>query len=253
MPQTFLRILSATALATVLGPLLGVACARSDTSSTGQTSASTSASASSASVANAAGAVAGGTANAQVPHDSINDRADAGRIMGNANAKIWVVMASDFQCPFCKAWHDADFQKLVKDYVATGRVRLAFLNMPLSIHPNALPAAEAAMCASVQNKFWPMQEALFATQAKWEEMPDPTPMLDSLAFANGVSMPAWRQCVKNHSTLSLIQADHDRATHSGAGSTPTFFVDGERLEGADTKLGPVIDSALAKAAKKPAS
>src|SRR5665213_2320624 len=133
MSQTLLRILSAIALATALGPVLGVA---------------------------------GGTANAQAAHDSTNDRADAGRILGSPNAKVWVVMASDFQCPYCKAWHDASFQKLVKDYVNTGRVRLAFLNMPLSIHPNALPAAEAAMCASVQNKFWPMQEALFATQAK---------------------------------------------------------------------------------------
>jgi protein-disulfide isomerase len=66
-------------------------------------------------------------------------------------------------------------------------------------------------------------------------------------------MPAWRQCMKDHATLSLIQADHDRATQSGAGSTPTFFVDGQRLEGADAKLAPVIDAALARAAKKPAS
>lgn len=195
----------------------------------------------------------GGALSAQVPHDSINARADAGRILGNPKAQIWVVMASDFQCPFCKAWHDSQFQSLVKNYVNTGRVRLAFLNMPLNIHPNALPAAEAAMCASVQNKFWPMQEALFATQAKWEILPDPMPKLDSLAFANKVTMAPWRQCMRDHSTLSLIEADHERASQSGAGSTPTFFVDGQRLEGSDAKLGPVIDAALAKAAKKPTS
>jgi protein-disulfide isomerase len=245
MPQTLLRILSATALAIVLGPVLGTACTGSSASAakSGQTS--------SASATTAASGVAG----AQVPHDSINDRADAGRILGNPKATVWVVMVSDFQCPYCKAWHDSSFQNLVKTYVNTGRIRVAFLNMPLSIHPNAVPAAEAAMCASVQNKFWPMQEALFANQAKWEVMPNPVPKLDSLAVRVGVSEAPWRECMNDHLTVSLIQADHDRATQSGAGSTPTFFVNGEHFDGADAKLGPAIDSALAKAkvGKKPAS
>ncbi|HTE46517.1 MAG TPA: thioredoxin domain-containing protein, partial [Gemmatimonadaceae bacterium] len=82
--------------------------------------------------------------------DSTSDRADRGRILGDSNATVWVVMVSDFQCPFCKQWHDAAFQQIMKTYVNTGRVRLAFLNMPLSIHRNAVPASEAAMCASVQ-------------------------------------------------------------------------------------------------------
>ena len=81
----------------------------------------------------------------QLPHDTISDRADGGRIAGDPKATVWVVMASDFQCPYCKTWHDAAFQSVLKTYVNTGRVRLAFLNMPLSIHPNAVVAAEAAL------------------------------------------------------------------------------------------------------------
>jgi protein-disulfide isomerase len=188
-----------------------------------------------------------------LPHDTISDRADAGRISGDAKSTIWVVMASDFQCPYCKSWHDAFFQSLLKDYVNTGRVRMAFINMPLSIHPNAVVAAEAAMCASVQNKFWPMHEALFAQQSKWAPLKDPSPVFASLAASTGLKMPEWKQCVEQHLTLSLIQADHDRASRSGAGSTPTFFVTGQApLSGADANVRGAIDAALAKAGTKPA-
>ena len=186
------------------------------------------------------------------PGDSISARADRGRILGDSTATVWVVMASDFQCPFCKTWHDASFQRLMDSYVKTGRVRLAFLNVPLSMHPNAVPAAEAAMCASVQNKFWQMHEALFATQGSWETMSNPQPKFDSIATANAVEMPPWRTCVTEHLTRPLIQADHDRASATGVNSTPTFFVDGQKLSGADANLAPLIDAALAQRGKKSA-
>ena len=190
---------------------------------------------------------------ASAPTDSVSALADRGRILGDSTATVWVVMASDFQCPFCKTWHDAAFGKLMEAYVKPGRVRLAFLNMPLSMHANAVPAAEAAMCASVQNRFWQMHEALFATQAIWETPRDPQPKLDSIAGANGVDMPPWRQCMAEHLTRPLIQADHDRAAAIGVNSTPFFFVDEQKLSGADANLAPVIDAALAKRGKKPGS
>ncbi|MFI5229951.1 MAG: DsbA family protein [Gemmatimonadales bacterium] len=185
------------------------------------------------------------------PGDSISDLADRGRILGDSGAKLWVLMASDFQCPFCKEWHDANFSSLVKSYVDTKRIRLAFINMPLSMHPNAVPAAEAAMCASVQSKFWPMHEALFASQSTWEQLPDPKPKFDSIAASLGVAMPAWRDCVSRHLTLALIQADHDRIRNLGVNSTPTFFVNGKMLvnsqglsAGAAADIPGAIDTAL---------
>src|SRR5438045_279240 len=112
------------------------------------------------------------TTTGAIPHDSISDRADRGRILGDSSASVWVIMASDFQCPYCKQWEDANYAKVVKDYVKTGRVRLAFLNMPLSMHRNALPASEAAMCASVQHRFWQMHDTLFTSQPERELLPD---------------------------------------------------------------------------------
>jgi protein-disulfide isomerase len=242
MPQTLLRFLAATLLTTACA----TGCTRSSPAPTKAAQASDLTSRTNA-VASADGSV--GT---QLPHDSISDRADAGRILGDPKASVWLVMVSDFQCPFCKTWHDAAFQPLLTKYVNTGRVRMAFLNMPLSMHPNAVPAAEAGMCASVQSKFWPMHDALFAAQARWETMANPIPVLDSLASTVGVNMVAWRQCVSQHQTRPLIQADHDRASSNGVNSTPTFFVGDQRLSGTDANLSAAIDAALARAGKKPA-
>jgi protein-disulfide isomerase len=189
------------------------------------------------------------TTTGAMPHDSISDRADRGRILGDSSAPVWVIMASDFQCPYCKQWEDANYAKIVKDYVKTGRVRLAFLNMPLSMHRNALPASEAAMCASVQNKFWPMHDTLFASQTQWEVLADPRPKLDSIAKAVGVDMPQWRACMAQHATVALIDADRDRARRAGVNSTPTFFVGNQTLAGADANVSAAIDAALKARAK----
>ena len=87
--------------------------------------------------------------------------ADQGRILGAANAPLWVVIFSDFQCPYCKRWHDATDAVLRERYVKTGKVRLAFLNFPLRSHQHAQPAGEAAMCAAAQGKFWEFHDNFF--------------------------------------------------------------------------------------------
>lgn len=197
--------------------------------------------------ASAGGALGGNLA----PKDSNTDRADRGRILGDSSASVWVIMVSDFQCPYCKMWHDQEFAA-VEQYAKQNRVRLAFLNYPVGGHANAVPAAEAAMCASIQNKFWPMHEGLFATQDRWAKMQNASPVFDSLATAAGVNMTAYRQCLSKHLTLPLIEADHERGRSAGVNSTPTFFVGGQTLLGADANVRGAIDAALAgsRGAKK---
>lgn len=181
--------------------------------------------------------------------DSILKLADAGRIQGSASASVWLIEASDFQCPYCKDWHDASYATIVKDYVNTGRVRFAFLNDPL--HPHSEQAAEAAMCASAQGKFWPMHQSLFATQDTWAEQADPAALFDSLAAKAGVSLKEWRGCVATHATRPMIEADQARLRASGVQSTPTFFVNGQKLVGAapTATFVAALDSALAKNGK----
>lgn len=145
-------------------------------------------------------------------------------------------------------WHDSTYGPLVRDYVNTGKARLAYLNYPLSQHQNAMPAAEAAMCASVQGKFWPMHDSLFASQERWETLPNALPSFDSLAARLGMAMPSWRNCVARHLTRPLIDADAERLRSSGVRSTPTFFVGDQRLEGFQpySFFRQVIEAQLAK-------
>jgi protein-disulfide isomerase len=182
--------------------------------------------------------------------DSMSARADRARIRGSESAQVWLVEISDFQCPFCKQWHDETFAKIDQEYVKSGKVRLAYLNFPLSrIHKNAQAAAEAAMCAGVQGKFWELHESLFETQPKWAELKSPMAVFDSLARAAKVEPKGWSSCMSTHATAKLIQADRDRSTQAGVESTPTFFIGDRALAGAypvDT-FRVVLDQAIAKA------
>jgi protein-disulfide isomerase len=185
------------------------------------------------------------------PRDSDGVRADLARIQGNPTAPVWVIEVSDFQCPFCKQWHDQTYQTLRDDFVKTGKVRLAYINFPLAQHVNAWPAAESAMCAGAQGKFWEMHDGLFVNQSKWEVLSSPAPFFDSLARATGVDVARWRQCVQSGKMKPWIQADHDRAQTAGATSTPTFIIGDKILVGAQPieNLRSAIDSALAKVRK----
>jgi protein-disulfide isomerase len=228
MPRFCVRFLG-----TLLAASSIAACARSEATPASQT-------ASTGAVATRAGKLT----------DSVSTAADRGRIRGAESAPVWLVEVSDFQCPFCKQWHDQSFAAIDREYVQTGKVRLAYLNYPLSsIHKNARAAAEAAMCASVQNKFWELHESLFATQERWAEVENPAPTFDSLAVAARVAAPAWRQCMASHATAPLIDADRDRSSRSGVGSTPTFFVGDRLLAGAYPvdSFRVAIEAAIAKA------
>jgi protein-disulfide isomerase len=182
------------------------------------------------------------------PADSNITRADLARIQGSPNAPVWVIEVSDFQCPYCKQWHDQTYNALLDQYVKTGKVRLAYVNFPLQSHVHAWPAAEAAMCAGAQGKFWPMHDALFATQTKWESLSSPAAMFDSLAQANGLEMRGWRDCVSSGKMKPLIEADHERASRAGASATPSFMIGDKILTGAQPieELRRAIDSALVK-------
>lgn len=186
-----------------------------------------------------------------LPSDSISARADRGRIQGSADAPVWFIEASDFQCPFCKIFHDSAYPQIVRDYVKTGKIRMAYINFPLSIHQYSLVAAEAAMCASVQDRFWPMHDSLFASQDRWVPTADPVPIFQTLAQEVGASVPAWRSCMDSHATRPLIQADHDRGRSAGVRSTPNFFIGDQRVEGAApfATFRDAIEAQLAKHAK----
>jgi len=181
--------------------------------------------------------------------DPMVTRADSARIRGSASAKVWMIVASDFQCPYCKMWHDSADMTIRREYIDNGKVRMAFVNFPISSHQNALPAAEYAMCAGAQNKFWEMHDALFAAQDRWAPLPNPVQAFDQIAASVGADTAAVKACVSAHKMLPLIEADREKASRAGVRATPSFFIGNQILEGVQmpSDLRRVLDAALAKA------
>lgn len=182
------------------------------------------------------------------PTDPTVIAADHGRIMGDSLAKTWVIIASDFQCPYCRQWHEETYASFLKEYVRAGKVKVAYVNFPLGQHQFAMITAQAAMCASAQNRFWQYHDALFATQPEWENMQQPRPVLDSIAKAVGVDLPAWGKCVDSGTMLPIIQADRDRLQQAGVESTPSFLIGDQMLVGAQPidSMRSALDAAIKK-------
>lgn len=176
-------------------------------------------------------------------------RADLGRIDGAEAAAVWVIVISDFQCPFCKRWHEQSGTRLHTEYVRTGKIRVAYLNLPISSHRNAAPAHEAAMCAAEQGAFWPLADALFATQDQWKSRLTVEPYFDSLAVSHVADDARYRSCITSGAVRPLIEADVSRIQRIGVSSTPTFVIGQQVIVGAQPYevFQRAIDAALAAA------
>ncbi|MGH7513590.1 MAG: DsbA family protein [Gemmatimonadales bacterium] len=171
----------------------------------------------------------------------------AGRVRGSASAPVTVYEMSDFQCPYCREFAVNTFPAIDSTYVATGRVRWAFVNFPLtSIHHNAVPAAEVALCAAQQGGFWRVHDLLYQHQDVWAPLKEPAAFFLTLADSAKLSKPALLACLQSPSTEEAIRADAQGAERSGASSTPTFYIEGGLLVGAQPLpvFRQVLDSIL---------
>ena len=154
------------------------------------------------------------------------------RSKGASTAPVVVYEMSDFQCPYCRAFADKTFPQLEREYIKPGKVRWVFINFPLtSVHPNASAAAQLALCAAKQKGFWRMHDLLFQYQDAWAPLKEAGPFFVSLADSAGLSKQTLLGCLQSPQTLKEVQADAEGAARSGAGSTPTFYIEGGLLEG----------------------
>lgn len=177
----------------------------------------------------------------------------APRTKGAAAAPVTVYEMSDFQCPYCKRFSETTFPALEKEYIATGKVRWIFINMPLvSIHPNAVPAAEFAMCAAREGKFWPAHDLLYRRQDVWAPLKNPAAFL--LSLADSLKIPRGRitPCLEKGETRALVRSDSEGSVKAGASSTPTFYIEGALLKGAYPVevWRPILDSIVRVKSRK---
>ena len=170
---------------------------------------------------------------------------DRGFARGPKDAPITIVEFSDFQCPFCKTGN-ATVKQVLDKY--PGKVRLVFRDYPLaSIHPQAPKAHEAARCAGDQAKFWEYHDLLF------ERSPKMSPQ-DLKQYAQDLKLDAaaFIQCLDSGKYAAEVDKDFREGAGLGLTGTPSFFINGKQLVGAQplAAFQKIIDGELAKVAAK---
>jgi len=157
----------------------------------------------------------------------------APRAKGRPGAPVTVYEMADFQCPACRMFTRTVFPAIERDFIATGKVRWVFINLPLTnIHPNAVPAAEVAMCAARQKRFWPVHDLLYEHQDEWARLAQPRAKLVALAQRAGVNRARLLACLNAPGIRAEVERDAELAARTGARSTPSFYIEGGLLEGA---------------------
>jgi len=158
---------------------------------------------------------------------------------GAANPTITIVEFSDFECPFCSRANPTIAQ-LMQDY--PNKVKVVFKHFPLGFHPNAQKASEAAECAYAQGKFWEMHDKLFANQDALDDA-----NLKKYAVDLKLDTAKFDKCLDDGEKAAVVKQDASDGEKVGVGGTPTFFINGERLVGAQpaSAFKEIIDKQLA--------
>ena len=153
-------------------------------------------------------------------------------VFGNADAKVKVVIFSDFQCPYCKVFYST-LRPIMNEY--QDRVQFAFKELPLEIHPQAVNASLAGECAREQEKFWEYADRLYATQSEWGATENATTTLfKNYARTLGLKADDFNKCMDDKKYQSKIETDKNEALSFGIFGTPAIFVGDQFENGAIT-------------------
>lgn len=153
---------------------------------------------------------------------------ESARTLGSPNAPVTMVELSDFQCSFCQKFWAETLPRLKETYINNGRVRFAYQHFAI-LGEHSFAAAQAAECAREQEKFWPYHDKLFESQG-------------GLAFTNaklkryarelGLEVGAFTQCLDSGKYRQKVEDETRLGLRLGARGTPTFFLNGRMLPGA---------------------
>lgn len=156
-----------------------------------------------------------------------------GQSKGKADSKVTIVEFSDFQCPACGAAYPT-VKRIQDEY--SDRVLFVYQHFPLTqIHPLAVSAAEAAECAGAQGKFWEAHDALFENQSLWATQGAPSygrGGINEILKPLNLDEAKFNDCWVNRQKLAVVQAGLDLGNRVGINATPTFFINGQKLQGA---------------------
>lgn len=147
-------------------------------------------------------------------------------VLGPDDAAITIIEFSDYECPYCRRWHLEVLPQIQATY--GDQVRLVYRDFPLtSIHANATPAAAAANCAGEQGFYWEFSERLFSMELSLSKS-----SYEQYASQLDLDMDTFLACLESGDQNDEVIADYEYAANLGVRSTPTFFVNGIPLVGA---------------------
>jgi len=179
----------------------------------------------------------------------------ADHVLGKADSKVLLIEYGDFQCPGCATAHPR-IKAITEEYKE--ELGFVFRNFPItSIHPNARVAAAAAEAAGLQGKYWEMHDLIYGNQRAWEAVTGTgrSEIFAEYATQLGLSLDQFNTDLGSSAVSQKIAFDMALAKEAAVNSTPTFYLNGVKLEqkvwGDDTALKSAIDAELKKAGITP--
>lgn len=168
-------------------------------------------------------------ANAQGALQLLEPQALPDMVLGKDDAPVTIVEYASMTCPHCARFHENTLPGIKEKYVDTGKVRFIFREFPFD--PRAAAAFMLARCAP-KEQYFPMIDVLFKQQSVWATAQDPRPPLLQIAKLAGFTQESFEACLKNQQVLDNVMAVKDKAAKDyKVDSTPTFFINGEKLSG----------------------
>jgi protein-disulfide isomerase len=153
---------------------------------------------------------------------------DGSHSLGPTNAKVTLVEFGDYQCPACYQ-AEPTIERIADEYKDS--LRLVFRHFPLPQHKNAIPAARAVEAANVQGKFWDMHRLIYKNQPEWSESNDAASSFSAYAAQLNLDMNKYRSDTQGNAYSEIIRQDQEDGSALNVNATPTFFLNGEKLDG----------------------
>jgi len=164
---------------------------------------------------------------AQQPSAVTQVSADDDPVKGNKNAPVTIIEFGDFQCPYCGRFFSDTLPSIEQKYIQTGKVKMVYRDFPLSFHPEAQPAAEASECADEQGKFWEFHNKIFENQQSMGAA-----SYKQWASEIGLNVNQFNSCVSSGKYKQEVQKDFADGSSYGVSGTPSFFINGRLVSGA---------------------
>jgi protein-disulfide isomerase len=170
-------------------------------------------------------------------------------VAGSGNKKVTIIEYGDFECPACGAYYPI-IEQVREKYGED--ITFQFRNFPLvQIHKNAMAAHRAAEAADKQGKFWEMYNVLYSQQQSWTASGNPSRVMEDYALQLGLNIDKFKSDVASSSVNDTINADVKAGQAIGASATPTFVINGKKIDPLPDRtieaFSKLIDEAIAKA------